>query len=107
MIEIPVIPENAPFQPHERIWLNGFLAGYFARQTVAEAGLPQEKPEGSKSPLLILFGSQTGTAQALAKRIGREASVRGFDARVRDAADFGAIEWKREQTLFVVTSTYG
>jgi hypothetical protein len=26
MREIPVIPENAPFQLEQRIWLNGFLA---------------------------------------------------------------------------------
>lgn len=107
MIEIPVIPDTAPFQPHERIWLNGFLAGYFARQSIPQPGLPQENPQRSKSPLLILFGSQTGTAQALAKRMGREALARGLDARVRDAADFAAIEWGAEQVLFIVTSTYG
>jgi sulfite reductase (NADPH) flavoprotein alpha-component len=28
-IEIPLIPENAPFSPEQRAWLNGFLAGLF------------------------------------------------------------------------------
>jgi len=34
MVELPVIPENAPFSLEQRVWLNGFLAGYFDRAPV-------------------------------------------------------------------------
>ncbi len=27
---VPFIPDNAPFTPEQRAWLNGFLAGIFS-----------------------------------------------------------------------------
>src|SRR4051812_31385968 len=107
MVEIPVIPESAPFQPEQRLWLNGFLAGYFARMTVpapAAAAPVEQKPV---QPLLILFGTQTGTAQNLANRFGKMANAQGFRAVVRDASEHPSIQWENERTLFIVTSTYG
>jgi sulfite reductase (NADPH) flavoprotein alpha-component len=105
MIELPLIPENAPFSLEQRLWLNGFLAGYFARTTVpASVATP---PAKATVPLLILFGSQTGTAQGLAKRVAKEAAARGFNPRVVDAVQHATIDWKNESSLFVVTSTYG
>jgi len=105
MIELPVIPENAPFSLEQRLWLNGFLAGYFARTTLP---VPAEVPATNLAvPLLILFGSQTGTAQMLAKRLAKEAATRGFTPRVLDAVKHAIIDWKNENSLFIVTSTYG
>ena len=46
MVELPVIPENAPFSLDQRVWLNGFLAGYFVRTTLpnpATAQPPKKK----------------------------------------------------------------
>ena len=37
---------------------------------------------GDERQLLILYGSQTGTAQDVAERIGREAKRRHFGTRV-------------------------
>src|SRR4051794_34742626 len=34
----PSLPENAPFSPSQRAWLNGFFAGIFGRTTSAAAG---------------------------------------------------------------------
>jgi sulfite reductase (NADPH) flavoprotein alpha-component len=107
MTEVPVIPESAPFQAEERLWLNGFLAGYFSRVALPESGGIPVTAAKPGPPLLVVFGSQTGTAQALAKRVGQLASARGFDARVRDAAEHGKVDWRTERTLLVVTSTYG
>jgi sulfite reductase (NADPH) flavoprotein alpha-component len=105
MIELPVIPENAPFSLDQRLWLNGFLAGYFARTTLpAPVEAQSTKPT---IPLLILFGSQTGTSEGLANRISKEATSRGFAPRVVDAAQHTTIDWKNETSLFIVTSTYG
>jgi sulfite reductase (NADPH) flavoprotein alpha-component len=105
MIEFPIIPENAPFSLEQRLWLNGFMAGYFARTALpVSAEAPAVKPT---IPLLILFGSQTGTAQGLAKGLAKDATSRGFSARVMDAAQHVTIDWKNESSLFVVTSTYG
>ena len=29
-VDIPFIPDNAPFTPEQRAWLNGMLAGIFS-----------------------------------------------------------------------------
>jgi sulfite reductase (NADPH) flavoprotein alpha-component len=44
---IPLIPENAPFSPRQRAWLNGFLAGLYggATQTPPPAAAPAEPAE--------------------------------------------------------------
>ena len=106
---IPTIPETAPFTAEQRAWLNGYLAGLCSRGTIdpvaARAGVPQ--PVAALKPLTILFGSQTGTAESLAKRAAKEAGRRGFAATVIDMAGFAAASLAQEQNLLVITSTYG
>jgi sulfite reductase (NADPH) flavoprotein alpha-component len=106
--KVPVLPENAPFSAEQRLWLNGFLAGLFAAaETNISSGAGDARPAKAAVPLLILFGSQTGTAQGLARRIAKEAKALGHNARAVDAAEHATIDWKKEANLFVVTSTYG
>jgi sulfite reductase (NADPH) flavoprotein alpha-component len=105
MPKIPSIPENAPFTAAQRLWLNGFLAGLFA-QNEAE-NVPDAKAEPAARPLHILFGSQTGTAEALARRIASEAASHGFLPRVMEANAGSKVAWSLESLLLVVTSTYG
>jgi sulfite reductase (NADPH) flavoprotein alpha-component len=104
MSKVPVIPETAPFDAAQRLWLNGFLAGLFAHQP---SGTESPAPATPATPLLIIFGSQTGTAEGLARRFASEAGRRGFQSRVVDAAAAAAVEWSKESQLLIVTSTYG
>ena len=107
---IPFIPENAPFDPEQRLWLNGYMAGLFASKGyahVSETGAPGNDSTTAGVPLLILFGSQTGTAEKLAKQIAKESKSRGCLPRVVEAAEHSKIDWGREVNLLVVTSTYG
>lgn len=106
---VPVLPESAPFTPEQRAYLNGFLAGLFsysrAGSTSASAS---DVVQGARlQPLTIVFGSQTGTAEKLARRIAREASKRGFAATVQDLSSFAIGSLTAEQNLLVITSTYG
>src|SRR6187402_3255576 len=103
---IPTLPENAPFTPEQRAYLNGFLAGIFSR-TAAMSGsgpAPVAKP---LEPLAILFGSQTGNCENLAKRIAKEAGKRGFAPTIHDLAKYPAAQLASEKSLLLVTSTYG
>lgn len=105
MQPVPFIPDNAPFTVEQKLWLNGYLAGLFAASAVS---MPEVTARETPSiPLLVMFGSQTGSAQELAKRLAKEASARGCAARVVDAAAHGSVDWKKETNLFIVTSTYG
>ncbi len=107
---IPFIPENAPFNSEQRLWLNGYMAGLFAGKGyvhVSEVGATGNNSNVATVPLLILFGSQTGTAEKLAKQIAKEAKSRGCVPHVTDAAEHSKIDWSKETNLLVVTSTYG
>ena len=102
---LPQIPESAPFSPEQRAWLNGFLAGIFNR---TPAAVSQPSTLNSQLvPLTILFGSQTGTAESLAKQIAKEAGKRGFAPAILDMAEADAARLATEKNLLVVTSTYG
>jgi sulfite reductase (NADPH) flavoprotein alpha-component len=99
--QIPCIPESAPFSPEQRIWLNGFLAGLFSRMPLASA------PAATLKPLAILFGSQTGTAESLAKQAAKQAASHGFAPTVLDMAQVSLATLAQHENLLVITSTYG
>ncbi len=99
---VPLIPENAPFSAEQRAWLNGFLAGVLNR-----GAAPGESPTESKRSLLIAFGSQSGNAESLAKRLAREASGRGFAARAAGLDSLQPADFIKDQNVLVITSTWG
>src|SRR6266540_3113043 len=90
MKPLPPIPETAPFTLEQRAWLNGFLAGLLSPDAPGPAAAWQREGALAKpaEPLLILFGSQTGTAEGLARRVAKEAAQRGFAPRVLPLNDY-------------------
>ena len=102
---VPVIPESAPFTPEQRAWLNGFFAGLFSHVPLPDPGTgPAPKP---LEPLTILFGSQTGNAENLAKKIAKEAGQRGFAPTVQELGACDLARLPAQRNLLIVTSTYG
>ncbi|WOO39911.1 sulfite reductase subunit alpha [Rubellicoccus peritrichatus] len=99
---VPFIPDNAPFSEEQRAWLNGFLAGLYS--TSGTSAPVEEKPA---TPLSILFGSQTGNAESLAKKTAKEANAKGFVAEVFDMEDYPQDRLKSDKNLLIITSTYG
>lgn len=108
MTPIPFIPENAPFTAEQRHWLNGWLAGLLSD---ASAGAPAAAavvpPAAPKPPVLLLYGSQTGTAEGLAKKTAKVAESRGFAPKLVCMEKFETIELTKEPHVLVITSTYG
>lgn len=102
---VPYIPENSPFTPEQRAWLNGFFAGVYSRTAapLAAAAVATQP----LTPLTVLFGSQTGTAEGLARKVAAEAGKHGFAASLVDMAEYPREQLKNEQALLVVASTYG
>lgn len=107
MTAVPLIPESAPFSPEQRAWLNGFFAGMFSRGPVGMDRPVALPAEPALTPLTVLFGSQTGTAEGLAKRIAKEAGKRGFAATVLDMGQTDFTKLAAEKNVLVITSTYG
>ena len=99
----PLIPENAPFSAEQRAWLNGFLAGVLNRGVSAAGLVPTE----SKKPLLIAFGSQSGNAESLAKRLARDAAGRGFAARAAGLDSLQPSDLIKDKNVLLITSTWG
>ncbi|HEX2101185.1 MAG TPA: sulfite reductase subunit alpha [Candidatus Synoicihabitans sp.] len=103
----PSIPDNAPFTPEQRAWLNGFFAGLFSRQPGALADAGSIASPAKEQPLTILWGSQTGTAESLAKKAAKAAGQRGFAATVLDMAGVDLAQLATSRNVLVITSTYG
>jgi sulfite reductase (NADPH) flavoprotein alpha-component len=104
---VPSIPENAPFTPEQRAWLNGYLAGLFSRQPAPVGASLDDARSAPLTPLTILYGSQTGTAESLAKKLSKEAGKRGFVPAILDMAQTDPAKLANEKNLLVITSTYG
>jgi sulfite reductase (NADPH) flavoprotein alpha-component len=107
-VVVPALPPNAPFSPAQRAWLNGFLAGvFYDRLSTNPASGVAAAPVADRRRLLIGFGSQTGGAQRLAKRIAREAGQKNFQATVQELNQITPEALRQESLFLVVTSTWG
>ncbi len=104
MTSIPIIPDNAPFSTEQRSWLNGFLAGVLSRGVSTKTPAIAEAP---KTPLLIAFGSQSGNAESLAKRLTKTAASRGFAARAAGLDSLRPTDFIQDQNVLIITSTWG
>ena len=97
----PQIPENAPFNPVQRQWINGYLAGLFSGRVRNEA------PRPSLGTLLFLYGSQTGGSEGLAKKFAKDAIGRGFEAKAIGLDASHPSELPNTSRVCIITSTYG
>ena len=99
---VPYIPDNAPFTAEQRAWLNGFLAGLFS---AAPAGAAADKPVALR--FAVYFATQSGTAERLAKKAGKQLKALGHTADILslDKATPAAVA-AQENALFFA-STYG
>jgi sulfite reductase (NADPH) flavoprotein alpha-component len=102
----PLLPETAPFSPEQRAWFNGYLAGLMSAERLTIAHGVQTAPTALKN-LLILYGSQTGGAEALSARLAKEAKKHGFNARAMSMEDYTKIDFTVESRIVIVSSTYG
>ena len=106
MNPVPFIPCSAPFSAEQRAWLNGYFVGLLSAAHGSESQTTLGENKAAR-PLLILFGSQTGTAESLAKRIAKEATGHGFAAEVKELNSVSPAELAGEAPLLIITSTWG
>ncbi len=91
----------------QRAWLNGFLAGMFSTGANGPAPQTNSAPVASAGPLLICFGSQTGTAEGLAKKLAKEATQRGFAPKLHPLNEFEAAGFMTAKKAVIISSTWG
>jgi sulfite reductase (NADPH) flavoprotein alpha-component len=102
--QIPFIPDNAPFTPEQRNWLNGFLAGLYSTAP-ASAG-PIVDPRLSLK-IAVLYASQSGTAEGLARKVAKELKAKGHVASLISLEGYPPAALIAERYAVIIASTYG
>jgi len=95
------IPDTAPFTPEQRLWLSEFLGHILSQASTASTSA------GPAVPVTVLFGSQTGTAEGLAKKLVKTLKKGNFEPNIQDMGSYDKEQLSKEKNLLVITSTYG
>ena len=89
-----------PISLERRLWGGKEVKKADAKdQRVEKASLVKKKP------MAILFGSNTGTCEALAQSLANNASSRGYNPTVK-SMDAGTDEVAKDQPVVVITASY-
>ncbi len=98
----PYIPEDAPFNNAQRAWLNGYLAGLYSYA-------PAKAFAGAVSALrvAVLYGSQTGTAEGLARKLVKELKANGYTVSLNSLEGYVPATLAAETCALFIVSTYG
>lgn len=106
-----LLPTLSPLQ---KIWLNGFLSASEsisiseAAQPLQTASLPDKQLEtAAAKEITVLYGSQTGNAQNLAEKKGKELKALGFSVTVASMSAFKTNQLKKVKNLLIIVSTHG
>lgn len=100
----PFIPDTAPFSADQRAWLNGFLAGIFT----GAASTSAVKPKAVASlKIAVLYASQTGTGEGLARKVTKELKAKGHVANLASLGDYTPSAFAKEEYAIIIASTYG
>ena len=101
-VDIPFIPDNAPFTVEQRAWLNGMLAGIFSA-TPAAANVPTRPSHR----IAVLYASQSGTAEGLARKLAKELRAQGHLPAVSTLVGYTSAALAAEKYALLIASTYG
>ncbi len=93
----------------QKVWLSGYLA---ASSSTFVLGALQDQIAGISTQAVskevtILYGSQTGNAQGLAKKAGKTLEGNGFQVTTSSMSDFKLNNLKKVQNLLIIASTHG
>jgi len=100
---VPVLPDEAPFDGAARDWGDGFLAGLCSRANRAPAGADDDE----RRQVVVLWASQTGTAELAAEDLTRQLVDAGLSATSRAMTADVLDHVRPDADLLVVTSTFG
>jgi sulfite reductase (NADPH) flavoprotein alpha-component len=109
-----IVPETAPFSREQRAWLNGYFAASLfdrwgqAPEAVSSAtATAASEAAPAPGPLWIGFGSQSGGAATLARKLAKAAEAKGYGVTLRELNRISSEELVAQSRLVVVTSTWG
>ncbi len=96
----------------QKIWLTGYLSAQVAlagSETATQA--PSPSAEAPTQPVskdvTVLYGSQTGNSEGLAKRAAQHLEEKGFQVTLSSMSDFKPNSLKKIHNLLMIVSTHG
>lgn len=106
---VPSLPPQAPLAEPTRLWLDGLLAGMFNRAPLPQGGaavvaLPEP---AAKTPVTLLWASQTGNAEALAERFAGQLEEAGCAVELAAMAGYPMDRLAGVSNLLLLSSTFG
>jgi sulfite reductase (NADPH) flavoprotein alpha-component len=113
---VPTLPLSAPFDSSTRLWVDGLLAGMFARAPSPEVtpavGEPATGPTDSeaatpRAPIVLLWASQTGNAEELAADVTARLGEAGLPVALHGMDEFALADLAKTSELLLITSTTG
>lgn len=94
----------------QKIWLSGYLAAAIQLDSAAAPAVihsPQGAGGAVSKEVTILYGSQTGNSQGLAKETAKRLESNGFNITLLSMSDFKPNQLKKTHNLLIVISTHG
>ena len=89
---------------HQALWLSGYLAG-LGGQAPAQT---RQAPASQDAPTVtVLYGTETGTAAAVARQAADRLGGRGLNAKAVNMADYKTRDLKNESHVLLVAATHG
>jgi sulfite reductase (NADPH) flavoprotein alpha-component len=120
---VPTLPLSAPFDSTTRLWVDGLLAGMFARtetppsmpvpavseSTAGAPGGPAPRAEAApeRAPVVVLWASQTGNAEELAADIAAQLGEAQLPVSLQGMDDFAVSDLSTTREMLLITSTTG
>lgn len=113
---VPTLPQSAPFDSATRLWVDGLLAGLFARADAPPAAPVSEEPDietpdataaPERAPVVVLWASQTGNAEELAADVAARLGEDGLPVALHAMDDFPPEKLATTRELLLITSTTG
>lgn len=109
---VPTLPHTAPFDSSTRLWVDGLLAGLFARtEAPRPAPVPAAEdplvPAPDRAPVVVLWASQTGNAEELAAEVAAKLGEARLSVALHSMDDFPVADLPTTRELLVITSTTG
>lgn len=106
----PTLPAQTPLSPETHAWLDGVLAGLFSRRIDFD-GAPTTaaalSPDSSGRPLLLLWASQTGTAEEYSQTCLSHLKGAGLTVAEHSMDSFTVDRLPAEADVLIVSSTTG
>jgi sulfite reductase (NADPH) flavoprotein alpha-component len=119
MAGVPTLPQSAPFDSGARLWVDGLLAGLFARTEAPQSTpvpaveesppiqTPDPKPAPERAPVVVLWASQTGNAEELAADVAAQLGEADLPVALHSMDDFPVAELPATREVLLITSTTG